>query len=748
MRQPNRVSNVFSNTFAALSPWGRVVVILLFSITAVMVLSVSAALAQSSNALMLTPMQEPHNAEGKENDTSSTEPPAPIAAPVLATEIEIDIAGPVARTAVRQLFVNQADAWLEGTYVFPLPETAAVDTLRMLVGDRVIEGVVKEKEQARKTFEAARKQGKRASLVTQERPNIFTTHVTNIAPLSTIAVEIGFQETLRWENGHYELRFPTVVGPRYIPGQNPVIGVGGSGVGINTDEVPDAERITPPLHASSADAPINPPANPVVFDVTLDVGVAVSGIESPSHAIEVTELEDGRTRVRIQGGAVPADRDFVLHFAPQAGLKTAVNLFRETDQAGQTYLLALIQPPDPETARASAQARDVVFIVDTSGSMDGLSIKGARAALLKALDGLRPTDRFNIVRFSESASSLFDQVQAATPQAVSRARAYTQNLEADGGTEILSALKLALDGRYQASRVRQVVLLTDGSVGNEAQIISYIRRMRGDARIFTIGIGSAPNTFLMNKAARMGRGAFTYISTPDEAESKIAALYRKLEAPVLSDLRAQFPVQARAEAWPKTMADLYAGEPLMLSARVQSLDGVVTFGGMRGARDWQVDAALSDARPAKGIAKLWARRKIEALMERTYMGVDAEDVRLDVLDVALTHQLVSTYTSLVAVDATPARTGDETLHQTALPTNLPHGWTLKGLFGSVAKTAPGELLRREQDAMRAGSTQGVALLRAKGATMAELQLILGALSIIAGLGVLVLARRYGRGPVA
>ena len=317
--------------------------------------------------------------------------PAARPAPLVAAEITIDITGPIARTRLRQLFLNPERRWVEGVYSFPLPEDAALHSMHMVVGDKLIQGVVKEREAARQAYETARSNGRRAGLITQERENLFTTALANIAPKSTIAVELGYQELLRYDGGRLHLRFPTVVAPRYVPKTDAIVGVAGMGWGRNLARVRDAERITPPLRHPDEGA-----LNPVVFEIRLAAGVPVTDIESASHAIDVTRKDDGSHVIRLASGAVPADRDFELAWRPATGSATALALFQER-RADATYVLAMVQPP--QSLERRPMARETIFVIDTSGSMSGLSIDGARTALLRALDRLGPKDSFNIIRF-------------------------------------------------------------------------------------------------------------------------------------------------------------------------------------------------------------------------------------------------------------------------------------------------------------------------------------------------------------
>jgi Ca-activated chloride channel family protein len=590
-----------------------------------------------------------------------------VPAPALDTRVELRVTGMVARATVHQEFVNPAAAWAEGIYVFPLPEDAAVDHLRMRVGDRVIEGVIRERAAAKQAYEGARREGRRASLVEQERPNIFTTSVANIPPGAAITVEIEYQHTVRYDAGEYRLRFPMVVGPRYIP-----------------DQVPDASRITPPVQD-----PARGPINPVSLRIELDAGVPLTRLESPTHAIQTAPLAAGATLVELAQGPVPADRDFELMWRPAAEAAPTAALVAERGRDA-TFALLMVMPPAPDTL-VPPVPREAIFVIDNSGSMQGASIEQAKAALTLALGRLRPADSFNVVRFNHTTDAVFAAALPATPLNVRAAARWVAGLRADGGTEMLPALQRALDGRARVERLRQVVFLTDGAVGNEERLFAVIRERLGDSRLFTIGIGSAPNSHFMREAARLGRGPFTFIGTPNEVQDKMLALFQKLESPALTDLRLELPGGAVAEQLPERIPDLYRGEPLVVALRTPALPPTVTLRGMLGGMPWEQSIALQAAEPGAGLDVHWGRALIGALLDRRHAGVSEDDTRTAVIRVALEHHLVSAYTSLIAVDVTPVRPGDAALESHALPTNLPHGWEYTAVFGMGQGATPGPL---------------------------------------------------------
>jgi Ca-activated chloride channel family protein len=602
--------------------------------------------------------------------------------PALDTRVELRVTGMVARATVHQEFVNQAATWAEAVYVFPLPEDAAVDHLRMRVGDRVIEGVIRERAAAKQAYEAARQEGRRASLVEQERPNIFTTSVANVPPGAAITVEIEYQHMVRYDAGEYRLRFPMVVGPRYIPGTP--VSMSGTGWMPDTDQVPDASRITPPV-----EDPSRGPINPVSLRIELDAGVPLARLESSTHAIQTAPLAAGATLVELAQGPVPADRDFELVWQPAAEATPIAALFAERGRDA-TFALLMVMPAAPDTL-VPPVPREVIFVIDNSGSMQGASIEQAKAALTLALGRLRPADSFNVIRFNHATDAVFAGALPATALNVRAAARWVAGLRATGGTEMLPALQRALDGRERVERLRQVVFLTDGAVGNEDRLFAVIRERLGDSRLFTIGIGSAPNSHFMREAARLGRGTFTFIGTPTEVQDKMLALFQKLESPVLTDLRLQLPAGAVAELLPERIPDLYRGEPLVVALKTPALPPAVTLRGMLGGMPWEQSIALHAAEPGAGLHVHWGRALIGALLDRRHAGVAEDDTRTAVIRVALEHHLVSAYTSLIAVDVTPARPGDAALESHALATNLPHGWEYTAVFGMGQGATPGPL---------------------------------------------------------
>lgn len=664
----------------------------------------------------------------------------------LGTDVDITVSGPTLRARVTQVFRNTSKDWVEATYVYPLATGGAVDTLKMVVGDRVIIGNIKERQQARVIYEEARRTGRKAALTEQERPNIFTNSVANIGPGETVLVQIEYQEPVHQSGREYSLRLPLVVGPRYNPApivQSVDFRRDGSGWGAATsDPVPDRERISPEVLDPAKHAPVNPTS----ITVRLKAGFPLGDIKSHHHNVRV-ESPDSATRiVTLSDGAVPADRDFELTWKPAAEKAPSVGLFHE--RIGDAdYLLAFVTPPGADQAARKPPAREVVFVIDNSGSMGGTSIVQAKASLLYALGRLQPNDRFNVIRFDDTMDVLFPASVPADAAHVGEATSFVSALQARGGTEMVPAMRAALTDKLgDTDMVRQIVFLTDGAIGNEQQLFETITAMRGRSRVFMVGIGSAPNTYLMTRAAELGRGAFTHIGSVEQVEERMRGLFAKLENPAVTGLTARFS-EATADVTPAIIPDVYRDEPLVLAAKLDKLAGSLEIKGRVGDRPWTVTLPLQNAAEGKGLSKLWARRKIaDAEVARTLRETSPENADKTILALALDHQIVTRLTSLVAVDKTPSRPEGAPLKLEELPINLPAGWDFEKIFGERPQV-PAQLRERHADAgtppalRRPAPAAPDAIRLPKTSTPAELRMFAGAILILLALTLFVFNRR-------
>jgi len=638
-----------------------------------------------------------------------------IQAPLLATDVDIWVSGPVARVTVKQRFLNPSNNWLAGRYVFPLPERSAVNRMTMRSADREIVAEIREREAARTIFRQARQNGRRAALVEQHRPNVFTTDVANLGPGDTLEVEIAYIERLRFDRGSFHLRFPMVVAPRYEPNGHP------PHIDVDAPTPPDPGA-APSARETWNRIPVRHPddgkINPVTLVVHLDAGVNLAALKSPHHAIVAEGWQDGTADVALSDRVVPADRDFELVWTPEESAEPLVALFSET-VADETYLLAMVLPPTAEAA-TDIPPRDVMFVLDRSGSMSGPSIRQARSALIDALDRLRTRDAFDVIRFSTSTDSLFGGLRPATTGTVDMAKRFVATTEANGGTNMRPALMAALAGRTAPGRLRQVVFLTDGAVGNEAALFDDIAARIGATRLFTVGIGSAPNSHFMRRAAELGRGSFTYIGNAEAVDEKMRALFRKIERPVATDLAASWHGLALdgggVDVYPSRLPDLHDGEPVVLLARIGGgtlAEGAsLSIAGRTGGAAWRRGVALAAARPAAGAGTLWGRERVAELMASLHRGADPESVKRAVTATALRHAIVSRYTSLVATERRIARPVDEPVFPRDVERNLPDGWRYEKVFGGPARAREDRRAMAPQGAPPASVTMGPAGARA------------------------------------
>jgi len=578
----------------------------------------------------------------------------------LGTDVQMQISGMVAAVTVRQQFKNDSSDWMHGVYAFPLPETAAVNGMRIEVGERVIVGQIREKQQARKEFAAAKKAGKKAALVEQKRPNLFTSSVANIPPGETITVTLTYLEKAVFDKGRFSLRFPMTITPRYIPGtplatSDTINSISEHGWAVGTDEVPDAAEITPFLEPRLP-APGHP-VNPITLAVDLNPGLPLADVSSAYHAVSVKREAD-RYAVKFTDAEVSMDRDFELTWTPVESQIPQAALFTEVHE-GERYGLLMVVPP--VQAPSQVMSRELIFVVDRSGSMSGESIRQARGAVLAALGQLQPQDSFNVIQFDDSAQALFRSARPASDPWLSQAREFVSSIESGGGTEMRKAIELALNPLSENPRdtLRQVVFITDGAVGNEAALLKLISERLGASRLFTVGIGSAPNSYFMRKAAEHGRGRFTYIGKVDEVQEKMTELFSSLQQPALKDIGLDWAGKG-AESYPTPVPDLYAGQPLVVTARFANIDTRVQAAGRTAAGQWQQNFAVGSGKQSAGIAALWARDKIAHLENDIVLQGETDELRAGILQLALAHQLMSRYTSFLAVEQKPSRpTGDD-----------------------------------------------------------------------------------------
>ncbi|MBI5018592.1 MAG: VWA domain-containing protein [Deltaproteobacteria bacterium] len=581
--------------------------------------------------------------------------------PLKHTEVKAAIEGYIASVTVTQQYQNPYGSKIEAVYVFPLPENAAVSDFVMVIGERKIRGIIREREEAQRIYTEARNQGYVAALLTQERPNVFTQKVANIEPGKRIDVEIAYFHTLAYADGAYSFVFPMVVGPRYNPaGSNDGIGAVGRGSHGASGQSTEVQYLKPGERSG----------HDIGLSVDLNAGVALEEVASTTHAIDVQRTAPARARIRIKPADTFPNKDFVLRFRV-AGKLVKTGVVAEHDDSGGHFTLVL-QPP-ASLGDLPRAGQEMVFVVDTSGSMMGWPIDKARKAIRRALQNLRPDDTFQLVQFANGFSTFAPLPVAATPDNVQSGLSWLGRLGAGGGTEMVQGIRGALDFPHDEKRFRIVSFFTDGFVGNEDQILRAVAEKLGPSRIFSFGVGSSVNRYLMEGLARVGRGAVAYLTTNDSDVEAVDRFFDTVAHPALTDVVVHWGGLGAADVYPRRIPDLFVGRPVILVGRFSGRgDTVIRVSGRVAGEEriFDVPVSLDALGKGKGIAKIWARARIADLTDR--MAVAGENLAGEVKQTALTHGLLSAYTAFVAVDST-RRTEGTSGTTVAVPVPLPAG---------------------------------------------------------------------------
>ncbi|MEH2161906.1 MAG: VIT domain-containing protein [Nostoc sp.] len=592
--------------------------------------------------------------------------------PLKHTEVLAKIAGNLSRVEVIQSFENPFMEPLEAVYVFPLPDEAAVDDMEIKIGERIIKGNIKKREEAVAIYEKAKQEGRTAGLLEQERDNIFTQSLANIKPGEQIDVTIRYTESLKFEAGNYEFVFPMVVGPRYIPGTL----IDGSG---DTDRVPDASRITPPVVPEGMRTRHN-----INVTVEIDAGLAISEVRSPSHQLKI-EHSGEIVRIQLAGEDTIPNKDLILRYQV-SGQETQSTVLTQTDDRGGHFAIYLI--PALEYSSDEIVAKDVVFLVDTSGSQSGDPLWKCQELMRRFINGLNPNDTFTIIDFSDTVRQLSPKPLPNTAENRAQAIAYINNLQADSSTEMLSGIRTAINFPTPVGRLRSVVLLTDGYIGNENEILAEVQQhLKPGNRLYSFGVGSSVNRFLLNRIAEIGRGISQIIRHDEPTEEVAEKFYRQINNPVLTNIQISWHgVTESPVIYPAIAPDLFSEQPLVLFGRKQDRVGgnLQVSGIAAGGKYYEKKFSLKFEETGNiAVAQLWGRACIKDLMNQmvsfeTKAGVEA------VTKTALTYQLLSQYTAFVAVsDDVRVEPGSEYLSM-QVPVEMPEAVSYKGVFDSRA----------------------------------------------------------------
>ena len=590
-----------------------------------------------------------------------SQPIEQIPLPLKHTAVDAQINGYISAVSVRQTFENPYSQKIEAVYLFPLPEKSAVNEFLMTIGDRKIRGILREKEEAVAIYNEARRQGYSASLLVQHRPNVFEQKVANIEPGKSIDVDIKYFHTLTYNDGWYSFVFPTVVGPRFNPpgSKDPIEArPRGSNSGGST-----AVTYLRPNERSGHDISIS---------VSIDAGVPIEEVRS-SHVIEATNPTRKQAVVSLANKATLPNRDFILDFKV-AGEQIRSNLLTHVDpESGQGYFTMMLYPP-AGLEHLPRKPMELVFVLDASGSMSGVPMAQAKQAILEALAHLQPNDTFQIIRFSDNASQFGPNPVPATAHNIARATGFVRNLSGGGGTMMIEGIKAALDFPHDPSRLRFVTFLTDGYIGNEQEIIGEVHKRIGASRIFSFGVGSSVNRYLLERMAREGRGAVAYLGPADSGAEIMGAFFNRISHPAMTDLAIDWGNMQVSDVYPARAPDLFVGRPVFVTGKFSGQPGAVTVSGLADNETQQfvINAAGPDD-ASSNISKIWARLRIADLSDRQAWENDPHDeLGIEIRETALRYQLMSAYTSFVAVDASRRTEGDHgiTVQQ---PVPVPEG---------------------------------------------------------------------------
>ena len=607
--------------------------------------------------------------------------------PLKKTRVTGEVSGFVAHVTVQQFFANSTQNRIEAIYKFPLPANAAVHESAIRIGDRLVLAEIKERKAARKKYEKAKAAGKRASLLEQERPNIFTQSVANIGPGEEIVVAIKYVQELAYDDGRYTFTFPMTVGPRYIPGQ--VTGKQGTGNACDTTEVPDASRITPPVLPPGLRS-----GHDIELELRIDGGFPIREVESRSHEVFLDWHQGTQALVTLTPGDRIPNKDFVLEYSTIGdNLETALITHKDGDVG---YFLLMVQPPS-NVAGDEAVPKELVFVLDCSGSMGGFPMATSKAVMKKFIAGMNPYDTFQVIRFSESASSLSPAPLANTPQNRARGLAYVDALSGGGGTRMIEGVKAALDFPTDPHRQRMVFFLTDGYIGNETTILAAIRGRVADTRLYALGVGSSPNRYLIDEMAREGHGFSQFVRNDEDPSPLVERFYRRLNLPVLTAVETDWGELEVIDPLPASVPDLFDRQPVFLIGRyTEPGSGTFFLRGRQGPGWTEIPVDVELPRRETGNAslrQLWARRQIGDLM-RLQVKREIPEVRARVLELALEHSLMSKYTSFVAVERKLKSGLDLPLDTILIPSELPAGVSYEGNFGqanlSMERIKPGD----------------------------------------------------------
>ncbi len=606
------------------------------------------------------------------------------ACPLKHTSVVADVPGSCARVKVTQEFVNPTRDKIEAVYVFPLPNDAAVDWMEMKVGERTIRADIKERQEAKRIYQQAREQGHVAALLDQERPNIFTQSVANIMPGEKVTVTISYLQILGYEDGYYEFVFPMVVGPRYMPGTP----TGNTGVGMapDTDQVPDASKISPPITPEGTRA-----GHDISVQVNINSATPLSDVISVQHKIDLKHRGKTGATVSLKSNDTIPNKDFILRYsAGGKGIETGILTHTRAD--GDGFFTLILQPPArPQSSQIIP--KEMIFVIDSSGSMMGEPIEKAKETMDLCIRQMNPYDTFQLMSFANDVTKCFDKPQPNTPDNQIIGLSFLRDRLGSGGTEMMKPIQESLGLPADPTRMRIVCFMTDGYVGNDMEILDAIKKNLGDARVFSFGVGSSVNRYLLDGMAKVGKGAAEYVTLGEPGAEPANRFYGRIGNPMLTDIKVDWGGLPVTQIYPETAPDLFSGRPLIIKGRYSNAgSGKITISGKHGDDIWSqtIEARLpkEDVRhPA--LPTLWAREYISDLMDQDLLGIQRgkpnTEIKDSIVKCALDFRLMSQYTSFVAVEEKIVTQGGKPV-KIQVPVEMPQGVEYEGIFGDGAVT--------------------------------------------------------------
>lgn len=587
--------------------------------------------------------------------------------PLKNTAVDVAITGVIANVTVRQRYSNMGGEPINGRYIFPGSTRAAVHGMKMIIGERVIRAKIKEKEEARTTYETAKKQGKNASLLEQQRPNVFSMEVANIMPGDTIEVELQYTEMLVPESGTYEFVYPTVAGPRY----NSVSSESGS----------RGEQWMKNPHLTQGSEPHTK------FDISvyLAAGMPLEEVSCQTHETNVNFEDDSRAHIALlQPEKFGGDRDYILHYR-LAGRQISSGLALQKGEK-ENFFLLMVQPPK-RVNKEMIPAREYIFVVDVSGSMHGFPLDTAKLLLEDLISSLQPTDTFNVLFFAGGSEVMAESSVPASPEQIRRAVKMIGNSNGGGGTELLKAMNRAMALPKQEAVSRTIIVVTDGYISAERDVFESIEKNLEHTNVFAFGIGSSVNRFLVEGMARSGQGEPFVVTTPEQAGPAAQKFRQYISNPVLTDIKIAFHGLDFYDVEPRGVPDLFGERPVVVYGKWRGEpSGTIELSGSNSEgkylRTIQVKEIHQEDSTA-GLDYLWARSRINRISDFNPRKTDTER-RKEIVSLGLTYNLLTAFTSFVAVDEV-VRNPEGGAKDVRQPLTLPKGVSNLAVSGGMRK---------------------------------------------------------------